>query len=36
MLLAAQGWQPRVVWIGIGGCVFFTGAAQPATAFSPM
>ena len=30
VLLAAQGWQPRVVWIGIGGCVFFTGAARPA------
>jgi hypothetical protein len=27
-LLSGQGWQPRVIWIGIGGCVFFTGAPQ--------
>ena len=36
MLLTVQGWQPRVVWIGIGGCVFFTGASQPASTFGSM
>ena len=23
-----QGWQPRVMWIGLGGCVFFTALEE--------
>lgn len=30
-----KGWQPRVIWIAMGGCVFFTALEQCKTAFIP-
>ncbi|CAD7703216.1 unnamed protein product [Ostreobium quekettii] len=30
-----KGWQPRLVWISIGGCVFFTALEQARKAFVP-
>ncbi|KAL3152426.1 hypothetical protein ABBQ32_001477 [Trebouxia sp. C0010 RCD-2024] len=30
-----QGWQPRVVWIGLGGCVFFTALEEAKKFYAP-
>ncbi len=30
-----QGWQPRVVWIGIGGCIFFAALEEAKKVFVP-
>lgn len=30
-----KGWEPRVIWISIGGCVFFTALEQCKKAFIP-
>lgn len=30
-----KGWQPRLVWISIGGCVFFTALEQARKVFVP-
>jgi solute carrier family 25 S-adenosylmethionine transporter 26 len=31
----AQGWEPRVLWIGIGGCVFFTALEEAKKLYAP-
>ena len=28
LAFGVQGWQPRVMWIGLGGCVFFTALEE--------
>ncbi|DBB10741.1 hypothetical protein WJX82_009332 [Trebouxia sp. C0006] len=30
-----QGWQPRVIWIGLGGCVFFTALEEAKKFYAP-
>lgn len=30
-----KGWQPRLVWISLGGCVFFTALEQFKKSFVP-
>lgn len=30
-----QGWQPRVIWIGLGGCVFFTALEEAKKLYLP-
>ena len=30
-----QGWQPRVIWIGLGGCVFFTALEEAKKFYLP-
>ena len=30
-----QGWQPRVIWIGLGGCVFFTALEKAKVLYLP-
>ena len=30
-----QGWQPRVIWIGLGGCVFFTALEESKKLYLP-
>lgn len=30
-----KGWQPRLVWISIGGCIFFTALEQSKKCFLP-
>ena len=33
--LKLQGWEPRVLWIGIGGCVFFTALEEAKKLYLP-
>ena len=33
--LDSQGWEPRVLWIGIGGCVFFTALEEAKKLYLP-
>lgn len=30
-----QGWQPRIIWIGLGGCVFFTALEEAKKLYLP-
>lgn len=30
-----RGWEPRVIWIGLGGCVFFTALEEAKKMFVP-
>jgi solute carrier family 25 (mitochondrial S-adenosylmethionine transporter), member 26 len=30
-----QGWQPRVIWIGLGGMVFFTALEEAKKLYQP-
>lgn len=30
-----RGWEPRVTWIGIGGCVFFTALEASRKLYAP-
>lgn len=30
-----QGWEPRVLWISIGGCVFFTALEEAKKLYAP-
>jgi len=30
-----QGWQPRIIWIGLGGCVFFTALEEAKKMYLP-
>ena len=30
-----QGWEPRVLWISIGGCIFFSALEQAKKAYAP-
>eukprot|EP00891_Asterochloris_glomerata_P005642 jgi/Astpho2/5642/Aster-02891 len=34
-LLPIQGWQPRVTWIALGGCVFFTALEEAKKLYAP-
>ena len=34
-LLPVQGWQPRVTWIALGGCVFFTALEEAKKLYAP-
>ena len=34
-ILTPQGWEPRVLWIGLGGCVFFSALEQAKRAYAP-
>jgi hypothetical protein len=33
--LYEQGWQPRIIWIGLGGCVFFTALEEAKKFYLP-
>lgn len=35
MRVPPQGWQPRVIWIGLGGCVFFTALEEAKKLYLP-
>ena len=30
-----QGWEPRVIWIAVGGCVFFTALEAAKKLYAP-
>ena len=34
-MLLVQGWEPRVLWISIGGCIFFSALEQAKKAYAP-
>ena len=34
-LLPRRGWEPRVIWIGVGGSVFFTVLEASKRAYAP-
>jgi solute carrier family 25 S-adenosylmethionine transporter 26 len=34
-LPSAQGWEPRVLWISIGGCIFFSALEQAKKVYAP-
>ena len=33
--VCVQGWEPRVIWIGLGGCVFFTALEEAKKFYAP-
>ena len=34
-VIPVQGWEPRVLWIAVGGCVFFTALEAAKKLYAP-